>query len=970
MTRPPRTHAAGAPGACPAAPPAPLLGRARELAALAAAVEAARRGRGGALVVRGPAGIGKSALVARATGTSRVLSVTGTEFEAGLPFAALHQLCAPLLGHLPALPEPQADALRRAFGLAAAPAPSRPDLLIAAGVLTLLRTAGEHDPLVCVVDDAQWVDPASTAALAFAARRLGGCGVALLVALRDGGPDGEPEGGPDGAAPGTAAPGPAGTDPWRGLPQLRLGPLGDEEARALLTAQPHAPLDAHVRDRLVAEARGNPLALLELSRGVPALPALPADAPQPGHAPDLSTALRTRFLQRLAALPAPTRLLVLLAAAEPTGDPLLLWRAAGLVGLEPQAALAAEEAALLVVGTRVRFRHPLVRSAVYEDAPAAQRRAVHRALAAATDPAGDPDRRAWHLALAAGGPDEVVAAELQRCAGRARDRGGLAAAAAFLQRAAALTPDPSLRTDRLLAAAEATRTAGAAEAAVRLLDGTRGEVLTAHQAALAQVVRARTERDRDRGADAARALLQAGRALAGTDVAAAREVLFEAFAAFVFAGRFADPHLAQDLVASVELLPEPDRPDAGQLLFRGLLTQATRGRPAALPLVREAVAACLEPGTRLHGGQLWLACSSAQELWDERALRTIAERQLRLARRTGALADLPVTLSYRALEHVHAGRLDDADELVAESRRVAEELGVPPMLYMDVTVAAWRGDARRTAALVEEGGRTARRRQEGRLLSALEHARTVLLNGQGRHAEALTAGLRAAQLDEHSYRAWIWPDVVEAAVRSGRHELAAELAGRLAEGAAGAVAAGSPWAAGVVARTRALVSPGADAEQHHHEAIEHLQRSAAAPQLARTHLLLGEWLLEAGRRQEGRQRLRTALEQLSALGLEGFAARARRGLAALGDRPAHRADGSGAALSAAERRVAHLVAEGATSKEVAAQLQLSPRTVDAHLRGIFAKLGLTSRRQLREPQVRRRLGRVPGDREQPPGTSA
>ena len=915
----------------------PLRGREKELRVLEDLLLAARAGGGGALVVRGPAGIGKTVLVAAATAAvpgMRTLRATGTEFEARLPFAGLHQLCEPLLEHLGELPPPQADAVRRALGLADSPAAGGTDLILGAGLLGLLAAAARIQPLVCVVDDAQWLDPASTEALAFAARRLAGRPVAVVVVVRD----------EDGAQ---------GPLTLRALPHLRPGGLPERVARELLDAEVRAPLDPAVRDRVIAEARGNPLALLELPRAAGSAE-LVGDSRLP-HRDSLVGTLEESFLQRLSGLPAPSRAFVTLAAAEPTGDPALLWRAATGLGLPNGVALPAEATGLLGVGTRVVFRHPLVRSAAYDAAALDERRAAHAALARATDPAADPDRRAWHLALAAHGPDEAVAAELARSAGRAQARGGLAATAAFLERAARLTPDAADRADRLVEAAAAARSAGAPETALELLALASSSRLDERQEALVQALRARAAFDQRRDGGALDLLLAAGRGFAQVDPVQAREVLFEAFAAAVFAGRLAERGVSADIATLVDRLPPVDPTSADDALFQALLVQETQGRTAAAPLLRRGVDALLagdDDGPPATGG-LWMGCSAAQELGDENAFRALAVRQLTAVRRAGALAALPVTLSYRALGHVHAGEFDQAQALVDEAHRAAAELEVPPMLYVDVTIAAWRGDEARTEDLVRVGTADATARGEGRLLSALEYARAVLLNSRGRYAEALDACRPAAELDEHSYRVWIVPDFVEAAVRAGRPDLAAPVHERWRE-----EAVDSDWMAGLIARCSALLDDGAEAETHHRASLEHLARGHGLPQLGRSHLLYGEWLRREGRVRDARAQLTTAHEVLHAVGARGFAARAARELAATGARARPRRSPSsgpaglpldlpGGQLTAQERHVARLVATGATTKEAAAALFLSHRTVDAHLRSIFAKLGITSRRELR-----------------------
>ena len=413
-----------------------LLDRLPERAALSGLLEAARAGRSGVLVMRGEPGVGKTALLEYAIESAaglRVARVAGVESEMELAFAALQQLYAPMLDRLEGLPDPQRAALGVAFGLTIGAAPDR--FLVGLAALSLLSEVAEQQPLLCVIDDAQWLDRASAQTLAFVARRLLAEPIALVFATREEGEE------------------------FRGLPELLVGGLGAGDARELLGSVLRGPLDERVRDRIVAETRGNPLALLELPRGVPGVPGVPG---LPGRIED-------SFRGRLEVLPAATQRLMLVAAAEPAGDPAVVWRAAERLGIGAEAVAPAADAGLLTIGERVTFRHPLVRSAVYRAASPPDRRAAHQALAGATDPQADPDRRAWHRAQATLGPDEDVAAELERSAGRAQARGGLAAAAAFLERSAALTLDPARRAERALAAAEATYQAGAFEAALGLL---------------------------------------------------------------------------------------------------------------------------------------------------------------------------------------------------------------------------------------------------------------------------------------------------------------------------------------------------------------------------------------------------------------------------------------------------------------------------------------------------------------------
>jgi hypothetical protein len=494
-----------------------LRGRRRECEALDRVLAAARAGQSSVVVLRGEAGVGKTALLEyagdRASGF-RVARAAGVESEMELAFAGLQQLCAPMLDRLEHLPRPQRDALRLAFALSDGPPPDR--FLVALAVLSLLSDAAEEQPLVCLLDDVQWLDRASAQALAFVARRLLADSIALVFAVRE--PSEEQE--------------------LVGLPELIVDGLRDGDSRALLASVIRAPLDEGVRDRIVAESRGNPLALLELPRTL--TPAeLAGGFARPGALP-LAGRIEDSFRRRLAAMPRKTQRLLLLAAAEPVGDPVLVWRAAARLGIGAEAGDAAETAGLCEFGARVRFRHPLVRSAVYRAASPEERRTVHRVLAEATDPDVDPDRRAWHRAQAAPGPDENVAADLECSAGRAQSRAGLAAAAAFLEQAAALTPGPARRAERALAAAQAKHRAGAPDAALGLLATAQAGPLDELEHARVDLLRGQIAFAVNRGRDAPPLLLAAAKRLEPLDVRLARETYLDALWAAIFVGGMAD----------------------------------------------------------------------------------------------------------------------------------------------------------------------------------------------------------------------------------------------------------------------------------------------------------------------------------------------------------------------------------------------------------------------------------------------
>ena len=595
-----------------------------------------RAGEGRALVVRGEPGVGKTVLLdylaGRASGC-RVARAAGVQSEMELAFAGLHQLCAPMLDHAESLPVPQREALRTAFGLSAGPVPDR--FLVGLAVLGLLsETAGER-PLICVVDDQQWLDRASAQALGFAARRLAADPVGLVFAARVPGED------------------------VAGLPELVVEGLAEDDARALLESVLTGltgPLDARVRDRIIADTHGNPLALLELPRGL--TPAQLTGGFGVSSAVPLDGRIEESFGRQLEALPAQTRRLVQLAAADPSGDPVLVWRAAGRLAIGAGAAGPAAEAGLAEFGARVRFRHPLVRSAAYRSASVQTRQELHGALAEATDPAVDPDRRAWHRAQAAPGPDEEVAAELEQCAGRAQRRGGLAAAAAFLERSAGLTLDPARRAQRALAAAQAKHQAGALDAALGLLAMAQAGPLDELQRARGDLLRAQIAFASSHGRDAPPLMLSAAKQLEALDVGLARETYLEAFTAALFVGRLSPA--VGDVARAARMAPAPPAPArAPDLLLDGLALLVTEGYAAGTPALRRALLAFRGQDISAEEGLswLWLAGRAAMAVWDDETWHILASRHVKLARDAGALSELPLAVRSRILLHAHAGEL-------------------------------------------------------------------------------------------------------------------------------------------------------------------------------------------------------------------------------------------------------------------------------------------------------------------------
>ncbi|GAB2451915.1 ATP-binding protein [Streptomyces incanus] len=908
-----------------------LLGRRAEREAVEQLLTQARAGRSGTLVVRGEAGIGKTALLEYARETAapsgfRVESSVGAESETQFVFAGLHQLCAPLLGRADALPDPQQAALGVAFGLRAGLAPDL--FLVGLAVLNLLAEAAEEAPLLCLVDDAQWLDEASAQVLAFVARRMSAERVALVFALRDSG---------------------AGDDhPFPGLPALRLEGLGETDAQALLAAAVRTPLDDGVRDRIVAEARGNPLALLELPRGAP-----PAQFAGGFERPDVLSVPRRiedGFQRRSARLPAETQLLLLVAAADPTGDTALLWRAATHLGISPQAALPAEAGGLLEIGARVRFRHPLVRSAVYQAATAPDQRRAHRALADATDPQVDPDRRAWHRGQGVLGIDEEAAAELERSADRARSRGGLAAAAAFLQQAAELTPEPAARTRRALEAAHAKHEAGAPESALRLLTVAAAGPLDALQAARLKLLRAQVAFHTTRGSGVPEMLLDAARTLTPLDAALARETYLHALDAALVTGD--SDRGVLDVAEAARAAPAPPRsPQPQDQLLDGLTKTLTSGYAAGALVLRHALEAFrdnlltdAEPD-RQSDRWLRLACRNALAILDDELLYLLACRNVQLAREAGALATLPDSLRFLSITSVLMGELARAGELATEATAITQATGGVQLRHAHIILSAWRGDQTETTALNAITAQDVAFSDESTEASMAQYAMAVLHNGLGNYPAAQDAAARAFESPELSLSNLVHFELIESAARAGQLERAVET---MKQFCSRARASGTPWALGMAARSQALTSTGSAAEDQYREAIAQLKHTRMGGYLARTHLVYGEWLRRERRRQDAREHLRTAHQLLSDMGAEAFAERAARELRATGEHPRKRTAQPTDSLTAHELHIARLVATGATSREVAAQLFLSPRTVEAHLRSIFRKLGITSRRQLRE----------------------
>jgi DNA-binding CsgD family transcriptional regulator len=904
--------------------PAPtvLLGRRNECEVLDQVLSAARSGHGSTIVISGEPGIGKSALLDYTIDSAegfQVLRAVGNEAERELPFAAAQQLCVPSLATLEELPVPQRDALGVAFGHAAGPPPDR--LFVGLALLGLLSKIASRKPVLCVIDDAQWLDGESAKAFAIAARRLRSEQIAFLFGAR--------------------------TTPTdlNGLPSLPVRGLGQADARALLSSALPDPFDEHVLERIVTETRGNPLALLELPRGFTAAElaggfALPTSVPIAGQ-------IEASFRRRIAKLSTSSRHLLLVAAAEPTGDPALVWRAAQRLGVDESAGAEVEVDGLLEMRPQVIFRHPLVRTTVYEAATSAERRGVHRALANATDAGFDPDRRAWHMAQAAWHPDDEVAQALEVSADRAQARGGIAAAAAFLERAAELTVDPKHRVARILAAAEAKRQAGALESALELASNAERTPLDDHQRAQLEVLRARVSFTSERGGEAPGLLLAAAQHLEIHDPSRARETYLDAITSALFAGQLAKTGHVRDVARAVLAAPEPPgTPSASNLLLQGLALLVVEGPGVGTPVSKRALKAFQSDAVGMEERLRWswLAGRTAAFIWDYDTWDVLTRHQIVAAREAGALSVLPLTLSTAAGVQLFAGRLSEAESLFEQADAVADATGTRTAQYAKVLVAAFRGSEPEARLFIDAASKDFTARGEGMGVNLTRCADAALNNGLARYDEAYVAAESAL---EDPYELWFWPwvtvELIEAASRTGRTTAAAAAFERLVESTG---ASGTEWAGGVEDRCRALLTQGSLAEKFYRNAIDRLLPTALRLDLARTRLLFGEWLRRESRPADAREELRAAHALFTEFGSESYSERARIELRATGERTRKRPADSSGGLTPQEARVAQLVAQGGTNAEIAAQMFVSPSTVEYHLHKVFRKLGIKSRTQL------------------------
>jgi DNA-binding CsgD family transcriptional regulator len=899
-----------------------LRGRRRECETLDRVVEDAQAGQSRVLVLRGEAGIGKSALLERVrerASVCRVARTTGVESEMAFAYAGLHRVCLPMLDNLDNLPGPQRDALGTVFGLTSGPPPE--PFLLALAVLGLLTDAADDSPLVCLVDDAQWLDPSSALTLEIVARRLDADAVAMVFAVRE----------------------PAAVPLLAGLPELQLGGLGDEDARALLDSVTTGALDERVRDRVIAESRGNPLALLELPRG------LSATELELGFGSHDSATMATRieqgFLRQLQQVPADTRRLLLAAAVEPLGDVTLLWRAADHLGIDPEAATPAEDSGLITLGGRVTFRHPLVRSAVYRSAAVSELRAVHAALASATDAQRDPERRAWHRAHAAAGPDEEIASELERAAQGAAGRGDLVTAGSLLKRAMELTPDPTRRGSRALDAALWGTWTSQWDSTLESLEAAELCPLDPMQRALVMLLRAASVSAAKR-APGTPLFLEAAELFHSLDAALARVAYFDALGAQMMAGRLeAEERLREVARAARSAPPAPDPPRSVDVVLDGFAVRLTDGFEAGLLPARRALDACMEETVTSRGflEWVWFAPLLAPEFWDDARWDRVTEHTVRLNRDVGAFSTLPIALEYRAEFELYAGNLDTAAELVKEADTIVELTGRTAITHTSTEVVAWRGDEGRALDVIEATIKVMAD-YTGRNIGLAENSRAVLFNGLGRYEDALGAAQRACEYDDLGLYGRCLVERIEAGSRCGALEDATTA---LKELELRTYAAGTDWALGSLARSRGLLSDDSSAEPHYREAIERLGATRMTAHLARAHLLYGEWLRRQNRRIDAREQLRRAHDMLSGMGAAAFAERARRELVATGETVRKRSVDTSDALTAQEAQIARLAADGATNPEIGSRLFISPRTVEYHLSKVFTKLGIKSRRELR-----------------------
>jgi DNA-binding CsgD family transcriptional regulator len=906
-----------------AAPLTSLRGREREQSALNQVLLDVLSGRSRVLVVRGEPGIGKTALLedfCRRAGDVVVIRGVGIESESELAFAGLQQICSQIPREiLELLSEPQRDAIRVALGSSAGVVPS--PLLLGAAMLEHLADMAERRPVVVVIDDAQWLDRPTAQTLAFVARRIDTESLGLVLAVREQ------------------------SQQLRGLPELIVEGLATVDAHKLLASALVAPVDEQVRERFIAETMGNPLAILELCHMLPGLTGFEETAGR-RDSRGLWAQLEEAFARRIDALSPRSRRLSLIAAAEPLGDPVLMWRAADILQIPRNSADELEDAGLVHIRARVVFRHPVVRSVVYRHSRPAARRLVHEALAQAVDEGSDPEYRAWHRALAANGPDEEVAAELESSAGRATRRGGLGAAASFLERAVMLSEDVRSRGRRALVAAEAQLDAGQPSSAEALISIAQLAAETDLEVAQREVLEARLAYTRGRGRGAPALLLSAARRLDALGGTSPRDIYHRAMIAAIFAGRLSDGTTVADVAAAARASPIRRPTSLQDLHMRAIAALAVDGHATAAPLARQLIAALRERDLSSpdEAALLGMGIQFSTILWDDESWVDLASRGLRLARNLGCLDVLPIALCNQASAHAWQGEFAAATELVHELRALSNATGVPELATPAMTVSVY-GPPGPAFELIYAAREAAAKRGEGLIVTFSEITEAILCNSLGRYEDAWRAAA-SAYADPLLYNPYLLGELLESAARSGHPERA--VAAR-ADLSARAAAANTDWAWGIETRSEALFNEGEQAERLYRASIEHLQCTRMRVQLARSHLLYGEWLRREGRRVDARQQLRTAHDLFHAMRVVVFTERATQELAATGETARKRTNAPDNAdeLTVREAQIARLAATGLSNRQIGEQLFISHRTVGYHLAKVFVKLGVNNRALIR-----------------------
>ena len=880
----------------------------------------------GKIVLSGEAGIGKTALLEHIVAMAhdfRVARAVGIESEMQLGFAGLHQLVVPLLPQLDQLPAPQQNALGSAFGLISGPPPER--FQVGLATLTLLAKAAAAKPLLCVIDDAHWLDVESAEILAFVARRLYADRVAMLFGMREGT-------GRDAA--------------FAGIPELRVPALDSKDAQLLLGNVMAGRIGDELSRRLINETAGNPLAILELG------PTINQSGPGGGalldEPPPVGSRLQQHFLAMVHALPVETQTFLQLASVDSSTDPVVLWHAAKLLGVDRDAAAAAESERLIVVAPRVSFRHPLIRSAIYHGTPPAERRTMHAALADAIDPKVDPDRHAEHRALAAVQPDEEIALELLRAAERGKEKGAYDAWARYAYKAAELTPDRGARAIRFVDAAQALLSAGRADQAKAALNEALPALDDPLQRAIAESIDGAIRLSLSEGSDTTRILMDAATALSPLDVGRARDALLGALTAAILVE--AMPAVFEEIARLATVIPPTDEssPSIDDLLLDGSASLIAGNYAVGAPLLRRAlqglVRSAPDPQSMLRA--FTLAAIDAYVLMDVAAIDSLTDAWIKVSRQRGALSSLQAALAFRSGAELYAGRLNEGEALIKQALDLSHAMGNPGFLgaiWWEGTLLAWRGNEADARAWVAAQVALGAGRIGTRGMNLARFSLIQLELGLGRYEAALDIALAARKADPTFNGARMLPYLVEAAVRVGNRGIAEAAVVKLGELAA---ASGAPLGLGFLARSRALLADDASAESLYEEAIAHLTLPGTGTELARSYLLYGEWLRRQGRRRDARDQLRTAYEMFTNMGMAAFAERARVELLATGERARRRQVETQSQLSPQESQIARLAAQGVRNQVIASQLFISDRTVEYHLAKVFRKVGVTSRTQL------------------------